>query len=80
MSEHLDTMSNDEKLIYMANQIADFFSAQGEARAVAGIADHIEKFWTPKMRKSFIALTANDDSKLRPYVRKALERIAATVR
>lgn len=78
MSEHQSMMSNDEKLIYMANQIADFFAVQGEARAVAGIADHIQKFWTPKMRKTFVSLTATDSSKLRPYARKALELIAAT--
>ena len=31
-------MSPDEKLVYMANQIASFFAAQGETRAVASAA------------------------------------------
>jgi formate dehydrogenase subunit delta len=65
-------MSPDEKLIYMANQIAGFFKAQGEARAVAGIGDHINKFWDPKMRSDFLALAHADPAKLDPFVQKAL--------
>jgi formate dehydrogenase subunit delta len=71
------TMTTDEKLIYMANQIADFFAAQGEARAVPGIATHIRKFWTPQMRADFLALAAKDDSKLKPFTKKAVPLIAA---
>jgi formate dehydrogenase subunit delta len=33
-----------DKLVYMANQIAKFFASQGEAQAIAGIANHLEKF------------------------------------
>jgi formate dehydrogenase subunit delta len=65
-------MTPDEKLIYMANQIADFFKAQGEERAVAATADHLRKFWDPQMRREFVALALKDESKLKPVVRKAL--------
>jgi len=68
-------MSPDEKLVYMANQIAAFFAAQGEARAVAGIGDHIVKFWDPTMRSDFLRLAKQDDTKLNPLVRKALPLI-----
>ena len=68
-------MSPDEKLIYMANQIATFFAAQGETRAVAGIGDHIMKFWDPVMRRDFLRLAKLDESKLNPLVRKALPLI-----
>jgi formate dehydrogenase subunit delta len=44
-----------DKLVMMANQIAGFFRAQGDARAVPQIADHIEKFWDPSMRRQIIA-------------------------
>ncbi len=71
------TMSTDDKLIHMANQIADFFAAQGEARAVPGIADHIVKFWTPHMRAQFLAHVARDDSGLKPNARKAVAQIRA---
>lgn len=69
-------MSPDEKLIYMANQIAGFFAAQGEARAVAGVGDHINKFWDPDMRSDFLALAKADAAGLHPLVRKALPLIA----
>lgn len=71
------TMTTDQKLIYMANQIADFFAAQGEARAVPGIANHIQKFWTPQMRKEFLDLVEKDGSELRPFAKKAVALIDA---
>lgn len=68
-------MNTDEKLVYMANQIAAFFAAQGEARAVPAIADHIEKFWTPQMRRRFVSLAEKDDSALKPLAKKAVKLI-----
>ena len=44
-----------DKLVMMANQIAAFFAVQGEARAVPQIADHVEKFWDPRMRRAILA-------------------------
>ncbi len=68
-------MSTDDKLIYRANQIDGFFRAQGEARAVPGIGNHINKFWDPAMRRDFLALAKADDGKLNPLVVKALPMI-----
>ena len=42
-----------EKLTMMANQIAQFFKSYPHDEAVAGIASHIEAFWTPKMIATF---------------------------
>jgi formate dehydrogenase subunit delta len=39
-----------DKLVYMANQIGKFFASQGPDAAVAGTAEHIKKFWDPRMR------------------------------
>jgi formate dehydrogenase subunit delta len=44
-----------DKLVIQANQIAAFFAAQGEERAVPQIADHVKKFWDPRMRKTMAA-------------------------
>ncbi len=44
-----------DRLIYMANQIGKFFQSQGHDKAVPGIADHIKKFWDPRMRKAIFA-------------------------
>ncbi len=57
-----------DKLVMMANQIAAYFHPYPKERALAGIAKHIEDFWTPKMRAS-LDLRA---PKLDPLVREAL--------
>ena len=39
-----------DNLVYMANQIGKFFVSQRTGDPAAGIADHLEKFWDPRMR------------------------------
>lgn len=46
---------NTPTLVRMANQIASFFRVQPEAEAVAATADHIRKFWDPRMRRDLTA-------------------------
>ena len=65
-------LSYDEKLAYMANQVSDFFRAQGEAKAVPAIADHLNKFWDPKMREDFLRFATRPEANLHDLVRKAL--------
>jgi len=66
--------STEEKLVYMANQIADFFAAQGEEAAVAGTADHIKRFWDPRMRSRMSAhLDATGGKGLEPIALKAVQ-------
>jgi formate dehydrogenase subunit delta len=48
--EHITTSSQD-RLVYMANQIARFFASQPHDQAVKGIAKHIADFWDPRMRQ-----------------------------
>ena len=47
--------SSPDRLVYMANQIGKFFHSQPQGSAVPGIADHIRKFWDPRMRKQIFA-------------------------
>ena len=61
-----------DKLVYMANQIGKFFAAQGEDKAVPLIADHLVKFWDPRMRKEITAHLAAGGAGLDPPVRKAV--------
>jgi formate dehydrogenase subunit delta len=49
-----EASSPTDKLVSMANQIAQFFKSQPYDEAVAGIADHLRSFWTPKMRREII--------------------------
>ncbi len=64
----------DEHLVKMANQIADFFRLKPEEQAVAGVADHIKKFWDPRMRAKMAAHLAQGGDGLNPLALKAAER------
>jgi formate dehydrogenase subunit delta len=45
-----------EKMTHMANQIATFFTTKPHAEGVAGVAEHINAYWEPRMRTQFFAL------------------------
>jgi formate dehydrogenase subunit delta len=68
--------STQDRLIYMANQIGAFFKTQGHDTAVAGIADHIAKFWDPRMRAQIFAHLEQGGEGLDPFVKEALETLA----
>lgn len=69
-------MQRDEKLVMMVNQIAKNVAVQGEARAVATVADHIARFWAPRMRAAILAHLAAGGAGLDPLARAALERLS----
>jgi formate dehydrogenase subunit delta len=70
-------MSHDNRLVYMANQIGKFFQSQGHDQAVAGVADHIRKFWDPRMRKAIFAHLDAGGAGLEPNVREAIASLKA---
>ena len=61
-----------DRLIYMANQIGKFFHSQGHDKAVPGIAEHIRKFWDPRMRRGIFAHLDAGGPGLDPEVREAI--------
>ena len=44
-------MSTTERLAYMADQIARNFAALGADAASAATAEHIARFWDPRMKR-----------------------------
>jgi formate dehydrogenase subunit delta len=68
-------------LVHMANRIGEFFQAMPDhAEATAGVAEHIHKYWEPRMRKALLDhadQTAGDD--LLPVVRDALREHHASL-
>jgi formate dehydrogenase subunit delta len=72
-------MSSDEhggaqQLVKMANDIGNFFRAEpAREDAVAGIANHIAKFWTKRMRQK---LAAHGEGGLDELPREAMRRLA----
>lgn len=63
-----------EKLTYMANQIGKSFAHQGEECAIAGVADHIRKFWDPRMRSALREYVQAGGTGLDPWVRSGVLR------
>jgi formate dehydrogenase subunit delta len=61
----------------MANQIGKFFAAQGDERAIAGIADHVKKFWEPRMKKQIFAHLDEGGAGLDPVALAALQKLKA---
>ncbi len=70
-----ETGKGAEKLVYMANQIGKFWTSQGQEKAPAAIAEHIKKFWDPRMRERILTHLASGGAGLDPLVRQAVERL-----
>ena len=66
-----------ERLVYMANQVGKFFHAQGDAATIAGVEDHLKRFWTPAMRTQIVAHLEQGGVGLDPGVREAVKRLAS---
>lgn len=68
-------MKAADKLVIMANQIARNMAIQGDAVAIAGTADHIAKFWDPRMRATICEHLRAGGAGLDPIARRAIEGI-----
>jgi formate dehydrogenase subunit delta len=64
-----------DRLVYMANQIGKFFASQGAEKAAAGTAEHIKKFWDPRMRAAILAHVQAGGVGLDPFVRDAVDKL-----
>ena len=62
-------------MIRMANQIASFFNGSGPDVAVRDAAEHINKFWDPRMRQALLAHLAKGGEGLDPTIIKAASLI-----
>lgn len=62
---------NNAILVKMANDIANFFRIKPADQAVAGAADHIKKFWDPRMKAKMAEHLAHGGEGLSPLAREA---------
>src|SRR5271170_823806 len=73
---HASTHSGEgaDHLVKMANDIGNFFRAEPVREdAIAGIANHIDKFWTKSMRRK---IAAHGEEGLDELPRATLRRLA----
>lgn len=62
-----------ERLVVMANDIGNFFG--GEPRPedrVAGVLNHLKRFWDPRMRRKILAYVRDGGTGLSDHVRAAV--------
>ena len=62
-------------MVRLANQIALFFAPYPHEEAVSGVADHLQKFWEPRMRKQIVAYVASGGSGLHELALEAVKRL-----
>lgn len=66
---------NAEHMVHNANQIALYFASYPHDEAVAGIADHIQKYWERRMRQQILDYVAHGGGGLHELVLEAVKRI-----
>ncbi len=70
---------NVDHLITMANQIGSFFESQGtHEQAVEGIADHLRRFWEPRMLHVIGEHVHGNGAGLHEAVAEAVRRLATS--
>jgi formate dehydrogenase subunit delta len=67
-----------EHLVKMANDIGNFFRSEPvRTEGVAGVANHIAKFWTPRMRQKLLDhIEQHGEAELDELPREALKLLA----
>ena len=65
-----------DKLVKMAEQItANMAYTDDEALVAAKVADHLNRFWDPRMKATLRAYAADHDDALSPALRAAIPQL-----
>lgn len=62
--------------VHLANDIAKNLAVGGGDMAVDAIANHIRRFWDPRMRATIFAHVENGGEGLHPLALKAIQKLA----
>ena len=67
---------NIERLVAMANDIAAFFATEPDPDAGAEqVANHLRRFWEPRMRDAIRRFVQNGGAGLSPLAKRGVERL-----
>ena len=66
---------DETKMVHKVNEISRFFAAYPHDEAVAGIADHLQKFWEPRYRRQLIEYAKSGGAGLHALALEALTRV-----
>lgn len=65
------------RLVAMANDIANYFDSEPDREAgIAGFANHLQKFWDPRMRRQLMDHLHAGGEGLGELARAGVERLA----
>lgn len=64
-----------DKLVRMAEQIAANLDLGDDEATSARLADHLRRFWDPRMRSTIVEYAQSPESQLSPRVRNALKQL-----
>ena len=69
---------NIDLLIKMANEIGDFFTgASDPQQASRDVANHLKRYWDPRMRREIVSCWRAGAPELTPVARAAVALLAA---
>ena len=68
----MGALTQEDRLLRMANQIAVFFRSYPDEEAVAGVHKHIVAFWTPRMISKLEAALPGFGDDAHVLVRRAM--------
>lgn len=68
---------NIERLVDMANDIANFFASEPDhSVGVAGVAAHLKRYWVPRMRTQIIEHLESGGHGLSDLAREGVQELA----
>lgn len=69
--------SGIDRLVAMANDIGTYFNSEPDrAAAVAGVANHLRRFWEPRMRQKILAHLGTGGAGLSDLAREGVSKIS----
>lgn len=63
-------------LVAMVNEIAAFFAGEDPPKAAENVANHLRRYWDPRMRKQIIEHAGNGGEGLSQVAKAGVELIA----
>ena len=65
----------ENRMVHRANQIALFFAGYPHDEAVAGVTDHLKRFWERRMRQQIIEYVAKGGTGLHELALEAVKQL-----
>ena len=65
-----------QHLVAMVNEIAAFFAGEDPAKAAANVANHLRRYWDPRMRKQILEHVSHGGEGLSQVAKAGVELIS----